>query len=46
MPRGIKIKTPCKKRTMRKCKDARKSCKFASGPMRRFCRTAKNRTKK
>ena len=43
MPRGRKLKTPCKKRTLRKCKSADKSCEVASGKKRTFCRTRRNR---
>ena len=41
MPR--KLKTPCKGRTLRKCKYARKSCKITSGTVRRkYCRKSRN----
>ena len=43
MPRGRKIATPCKKRTLKKCRDAKKSCTIARGPKRTYCRTAKRR---
>lgn len=46
MARGRKLKTPCKRRTIRKCKSARKSCKIARGSQRTYCRTAKNRPRK
>jgi len=40
-----KIKTPCRKRSLSKCKTAKKSCSYARGAKRRFCRTRKNKTK-
>lgn len=43
---AARLKTPCKRRTMRKCKSARRSCKVASGSKRTYCRTAKNRRRK
>ena len=46
MARGRKIKTPCRKRTKRHCKTAKKSCTYASGTQRRFCRKSHNRTRK
>ena len=32
----------CRGRTMRSCRTAKKSCKYASGRKRRFCRTKRN----
>ena len=46
MPRGRSLKTPCRKRTKRNCKIAKKSCTYASGSQRSFCRKRKNRTHK
>lgn len=36
------IKTPCAGRKRTKCMRARKSCKYASGKTRRFCRKSRN----
>ena len=39
-----RLKSPCKTRTMRRCKYARKSCKFTkNGTRKSYCRTAKNK---
>lgn len=38
-----RIKTPCAKRTARKCKSARKSCKYVKTDKRSYCRKRKNR---
>lgn len=43
---GRKIKTPCKKRSVSKCKSAKKSCKYVCGSKRKYCRTRKNRSSK
>lgn len=37
-----KLLTPCKKRTRRRCLTARKSCKYASGTKRKYCRKSRN----
>ena len=44
MPRSIK--TPCRGRKARKCKSASRSCSYATGTKRRFCRKRKNITRK
>ena len=41
-----KIKTPCRGRKQTKCKTAKKSCSYARGSKRRFCRKRKNATRK
>ena len=41
-----RIRTPCRGRTMRRCKTAKKSCSYASGTQRRFCRKRRNGTSK
>lgn len=46
MPRGRKIKTPCRGRIRRKCKTAKKSCSYATGTKRSFCRKSHNKTRK
>uniref|UniRef100_A0A6C0I4P2 Uncharacterized protein n=1 Tax=viral metagenome TaxID=1070528 RepID=A0A6C0I4P2_9ZZZZ len=42
MPRGRTIKAPCKGRKSRSCKTAKKTCKWASGSQRSFCRKSRN----
>ncbi len=32
----------CQGRSLKKCKTAKKTCKYASGTQRRFCRKRKN----
>lgn len=39
---GRKIQTLCKKRTKKRCLQARKSCKYASGKTRKYCRRSRN----
>ncbi len=46
MPGGRKIKTPCRGRTRKTCKKASKSCLYASGTKKRFCRKSKNTRKR
>lgn len=42
-----RIRTSCKGRKRRTCKQAPKSCSYASGTKRRYCRKKRNnRTKK
>lgn len=36
------IKTPCAGRKRTKCMRAKKSCKYASGKTRKFCRKSRN----
>lgn len=36
------IKTPCAGRKRTKCMRAKKSCKYASGKLRKFCRKSRN----
>lgn len=38
-----KKQLPCKKRTYKSCKTARKRCKWAQGESRAFCRKSKTR---
>lgn len=42
------IKTPCAGRKRTKCMTARRSCKYASGKTRKYCRKSRNtrRTRK
>uniref|UniRef100_A0A6C0I434 Uncharacterized protein n=1 Tax=viral metagenome TaxID=1070528 RepID=A0A6C0I434_9ZZZZ len=42
MPRGRTIKAPCKGRKSRSCRTAKKTCKWASGSQRSFCRKSRN----
>lgn len=46
MARGRKLKTPCRGRKRKTCKTAKKSCSYASGTQRSFCRKRKNGTRK
>ena len=32
----------CRGRSLKKCKSAKKSCKYARGPFRKFCRKSRN----
>ena len=41
-----KLKTPCKKRTIKRCSVAPKSCKYVSGLKRKYCRKSRNTMKK
>lgn len=41
-----KIKTPCRGRKVSKCKSAKKSCLYARGSQRRYCRKRSNNTRK
>ena len=41
-----RLKTPCRGRKLSKCKSARKSCSYARGSKRRFCRKSTNKTRK
>ena len=41
-----KIKTPCRGRKLAKCKSAKKSCSYAKGSQRRYCRKRSNNTRK
>ena len=41
-----KIKTPCRGRKVSKCKSAKKSCSYAKGSQRRYCRKRTNKTRK
>ena len=43
--RGRKIQTPCKRRTKRACTRAKRSCSYATGKVRKYCRTRKNQRK-
>ena len=36
------LKTSCKGRKRSKCLSAKKSCKFASGTKRKYCRKSRN----
>lgn len=38
--------TPCKKRTIKRCSYAKKSCKWASGKTRKYCRKLRNTMKR
>ena len=40
------LKTPCKKRTIKRCSVAPKSCKYVSGMKRKYCRKSRNTLKK
>lgn len=40
------LKKPCKGRTRRTCKRASRSCKYASGPKRNFCRKSTRKVRK
>jgi hypothetical protein len=40
------IKTPCRGRKLTKCKRAVKSCSYARGTQRRYCRKRRNGTRK
>ena len=35
---GVFRRTTCRGRAKKNCKSAKKSCKYASGPKRSFCR--------
>lgn len=41
-----KIKTPCRGRKVSKCKSAKKSCSYAKGSKRSYCRKRANKTRK
>jgi hypothetical protein len=40
------LRAPCKKRTLKRCSVAPKSCKYTSGIKRKYCRKARNTMKK
>lgn len=45
MPRGRRIRTPCRGRKRNKCLTAKKSCKYVRGTLRKYCRKSHNTRK-
>lgn len=43
---GYKLKTPCKGRSLRKCRTAKRSCKMTKGTKRKYCRKTRNTRRK
>lgn len=41
-----KLTIPCKNRTVKKCSTAKRSCKWASGKTRKYCRKSRNTMKR